>query len=46
MSRTLRLLAGLALLAVTAACTIAVGDSSGPTCDRNGDQEQRTACLP
>ena len=47
MARLCRLLAGLALLATIAGCgAIALGEPSGPRCDRNGDQEQRTACLP
>ena len=46
MARLARLLAGLAALAALAGCgAIVLGNPSGPTCDRNGDQEQRSACL-
>ena len=38
------LLAGFAALTVLAGCTIAVGNTAVPGCDRNGDQEQRMAC--
>ncbi len=45
MSRIPRLLAALALLALIAGCTIAGSGTGGPRCDRNGDEEQRIACV-
>ncbi len=38
-------IAGLLALAALAGCTVGIGSSDVPRCDRNGDEEQRIACT-
>ena len=40
-----RLVAALLASVAFAGCTIGVGATAVPRCDRNGDEEQRISCV-